>query len=166
MRVLVAVASKHGATREIAEAIGRVLRTAGLETDVRDVEVAGSPAGYAAAIIGSGAYAGNWLKPARAFIDRYEAALVAMPVWLFSSGPLGDPLKPDDSEAVRIDAIETATGARQHRVFAGALFKEKLSFAERAIIKAVRAADGDYRDWDAIESWANEIAAALVNPAE
>jgi menaquinone-dependent protoporphyrinogen oxidase len=33
-RVLVAYGTRHGATAEIAEAIGKTLRTAGLEVDV------------------------------------------------------------------------------------------------------------------------------------
>ncbi|MDJ0924952.1 MAG: flavodoxin domain-containing protein [Acidimicrobiia bacterium] len=161
MRVLVVVASKHGATLEIAEAIGKVLRAAGLETDVCDAEDAGDPAVYSAAVIGSAAYAGNWLKPARAFVDKNEQALAKMPVWLFSSGPLGNPLKPEDDEAVKISGIEKATGAVDHAIFPGALDKEKLGLAERAVIRAVRAQEGDYRDWEAIEDWAQEIAGCI-----
>lgn len=161
MRVLVAVASKHGATREIADAIGEVLEGAGLEADVSDVDEVGDILVYDAVVVGSGAYAGNWLKPARAFVDRNQDVLAGIPVWLFSSGPLGDPLKPDDEEAVKIEGIERVTGAVDHTVFAGALDKDKLGFGERAIIKAVRAQEGDFRNWTAIKAWAAEIAGTL-----
>jgi menaquinone-dependent protoporphyrinogen oxidase len=161
MRVLVAVASKHGSTREIADAIGKNLTDAGIDTEVDDVDAIGDIAGYDAFVIGSGAYAGNWLKPARAFVDRNENTLVGKPVWLFSSGPLGDPLKPDDDEAIKIDGIETATGAVDHAIFPGALDKSKLGFGERAIIKAVRAQEGDFRNWEAVADWAQEIATCL-----
>lgn len=161
MTVLVAAASKHGATAEIAQAIGRGLEEAGLEVVVLDAAEVTSVDPYAAAVIGSGAYAGHWLKAARALVDRNAAALTEIPVWLFSSGPLGDPLKPGDDQAVDVEGIIGMTQAVEHRVFAGALEKSKLSFAERAIIRAVRAEDGDYRDWAAIESWARKIAAAL-----
>jgi len=46
-------------------------------------------------------------------------------------------------------------------VFAAKLDKSKLSFPERALVFAFRAADGDFRDWDAIAAWAGEIADAL-----
>lgn len=48
-----------------------------------------------------------------------------------------------------------------HRVFFGALDKAKLGFGERMIVKAVKAPDGDFRDWDAIKGWADEIDRAL-----
>lgn len=161
MRILVASASKHGATAEIASRIGETLRRAGFECEVCDIGDVTDPGGYQAAVLGSGVYAGQWLKDARKFIDGNAAALQEMPVWIFSSGPLGDPLKPDDEEAVKADGVVSATGAREHRLFAGALDKSKLSFGERAIVTAVRAADGDFRDWGAIEGWAAEIAAVL-----
>lgn len=62
---------------------------------------------------------------------------------------------------MQIESIVAATRAREHRVFAGKLDKSKLSFPERALVFAFRAADGDFRDWDAIAAWAGEIADAL-----
>jgi menaquinone-dependent protoporphyrinogen oxidase len=161
MRILVAAASKHGATAEIATRIGEVFLAAGFDCEVRDFGEASDPSRFEAVVLGSGVYAGQWLKDARKFVDDHAAALQAVRVWLFSSGPLGDPLQPDDEEAVKADGLVAATGAEDHRLFAGALDKSKLGFAERAIVKAVRAPDGDYRDWVEIESWAGEIAAAL-----
>lgn len=161
MRVLVAAASKHGATAEIAERIGDHLRDKEVDCDVLDLGEDPGLGGYDAVILGSGVYAGQWLKEARRFVDRHAAALAPIPVWLFSSGPLGDPLKPGDEDAVRADDLVAATGAKEHRLFPGALDISKLSFGERAIVRAVRAADGDYRDWIAIEAWADEIADSL-----
>ncbi len=161
MTVLVAAASKHGATAEIADAIGRTLERAGFDVVVENAAEVTAVKQYTAAVIGSGAYAGHWLKAARELVDQHEAELAQIPVWLFSSGPLGNPLKPQDEEAVNVDGIIEMTKAVDHRVFAGALDRDKLSFAERAIIRAVRAEDGDFRDWDDIEAWAREIAAAL-----
>ena len=161
MKILVAVASKHGATAEIAEAIGRTLEEAGLEVTVVAAAEVTTLDPFAAAVIGSGVYAGHWLKAARALVDRHETELKEIPVWLFSSGPLGDPLKPQDDDAVNVDGIIATTRAVDHRLFAGALDRNQLTFSEKAIIRAVRAADGDYRDWDAIEAWAREIVVAL-----
>lgn len=164
MKVLVAAASKHGATYEVAEAIGRGLRERSLDVDVRDVDDVRGLSGVDACVLGSAVYVGRWLGPARQFVEANAEALSAIPTWLFSSGPLGDPLKPDEEHAVDVTEIVAVTSAREHRLFAGALDKGKLGFGERAVVMAVRAADGDYRNWDEIDAWTGEIAASLGDP--
>jgi menaquinone-dependent protoporphyrinogen oxidase len=161
MTVLVAVASKYGATKGIAEAIGRGLEQRGVEANVVDVESLDGLAGYDAVVLGSAVYAGRWLQSARHFVDEHAAELALRPVWLFSSGPIGNPPKPDPDEAVQIDKIVAVVGPREHRVFSGALDKTCLSFPERALVRAFQAAEGDFRDWDAIDAWTEAIAAAL-----
>jgi menaquinone-dependent protoporphyrinogen oxidase len=62
---------------------------------------------------------------------------------------------------VDVSGILEATGARDHRVFSGKLDKGSLGFAEKAIVLALRVAEGDFRDWEAIREWAREIVAEL-----
>ncbi len=159
--VLVAVASKYGATHEIAEAIGRKLRERCLETHVQRVDRLVDLDEYDAFILGSAVYAGHWLEPARRLVDERGHELVDRPIWLVSSGPIGDPPRPSAEEAVQIDAIVAATRAEEHRVFPGKLDKSRLSFAERALVFAFRANEGDFRDWEAIATWAAGIADAV-----
>jgi menaquinone-dependent protoporphyrinogen oxidase len=166
MRVLVAAASKYGATQEIAGAIGRVLGEHGLEADVRSIDDVGDVSEYEAFVLGSAVYAGHWLAPARDFVEARTEELAAHPTWLFSSGPIGDPPRPSEQEAVQIEPIIAATQAEEHRVFAGKLDKSRLSFPERAIVFAFRSAEGDFRDWGAIAAWAREIADALATTAD
>jgi menaquinone-dependent protoporphyrinogen oxidase len=93
---------------------------------------------------------------------RHAEALSEKPTWLFSVGPIGDPPHPNPEEdPVDVAAILEATKARQHRVFSGRLDKRNLGFAEKAIVMALRAPEGDFRDWEAIRAWAREIATAL-----
>jgi menaquinone-dependent protoporphyrinogen oxidase len=161
MKVLVATASKHGSTLELAGAIGEALRSRGLDVGEMPVEEVGDVHEYDAVVLGSGIYGGRWLKPAKEFVERNADALAAVPVWLFSSGPLGDPPKPVETP-VDAEPMTKVTGAREHRVFAGSLLKSRLGFAERAMVKAVHAPFGDFRDWDAVRDWGFEIADALV----
>lgn len=160
MKVLVSAASRHGATSEIAKAIADALTTAGIEADVRAPEQVASVTPYDGVILGSGVYAGRWLAPAKQLIEREAAALASKPVWLFSSGPLGDPTKPErDPEDVEL--LLKRTHAVSHRLFAGKVDKRQLGIAEKAIFAVVRAPEGDFRPWPAITEWAMVIADTL-----
>ena len=160
MRVLVATASKHGGTRGIAEAVADELRAMGIDAEVRDVGEVADPGRYGAVVVGSAVYMGNWMEDARRFVAGHREALAAVPVWLFSSGPLGDPPVPP-GEPQGIDRWTAETGARGHRTFAGRLHPGELGLGERLVAKAVRAPAGDFREWDAIRAWAREIGEAL-----
>ena len=153
MRVLVTAASKYGATAEIAAALGRTLDEQGLDADVVPIEAAADLSRYDAFVLGSGVYAGHWLKPARQLVDDHVDEIASKPTWLFSSGPIGDPPKPVAKHAVDVGELVARTRAREHRVFAGKLDKSGMRFADRAIVSAVRSAEGDFRDWDEIAGW-------------
>ena len=167
MRVLVTAASRHGATHEIADAIAAGLKRRGVDAEVRHTEDLASLDGYDAYVIGSAVYVGRWLEPARELVEGNAAALAARPVWLFSSGPLGPPdaLKPE-GDPVDVAGLVAAVGAEDHRVFAGRLDRGLLSFGEKAVVVAVRAPEGDFRDWEAIDAFAAEIAAGLRDSTE
>ena len=160
MRVLVVVASKHGSTAEIAEALGRGLAERGIIAEVKDVSSVSELAGYDAVLLGSAVYAGRWMKSIRELIELRHEELLGRPVWLFSSGPVGEPLRPAE-DPVDVATIAAALDTRGHRVFPGKLDKSKLGLAEKALVMSMRVPDGDYRNWDEVAAWAGEIAAAL-----
>jgi menaquinone-dependent protoporphyrinogen oxidase len=160
MKILVTTASKHGSTADIARVIGERLATFGHDVHVLPTEAVEDVAPYDAVVLGSGVYAGHWLEPARRLAEREAAALATRPLWLFSSGPIGEPAKPD-GEPAEIPALLASTRAIEHRVFAGRIDRHDLGFAERAILAVVKAPDGDFRPWDAIDAWASEIARSL-----
>jgi menaquinone-dependent protoporphyrinogen oxidase len=160
MKVLVTAASKYGATGEIAVAIAEALSDRGIDATAIPPEEVGSVEDYDAVVLGSAVYAGRWLKPARELVDRSGEAFASRPVWLFSSGPIGDPPKPEEDPVDVADLMES-TKAREHRVFAGELVKRRLSFGDKAIAMAFRAQEGDFREWAEIKEWASAIADAL-----
>lgn len=164
MRVLVTAASRHGATHEIAAAIAGGLARRETEAYAQPVEQLASLDGYDAYVIGSAVYVGRWLAPARELVEAHLDVLADRPVWMFSSGPLGPPeaLKPE-GDPVDVDELVQAAGAVGHRVFAGRLDKSLLGLGEKAVVVAVRAPEGDFRDWDAIDGFAAEIAQHLSN---
>ena len=167
LRVLVVVASKHGATADIGNELARAIAgsapggAVGLEAMSVPVEQRPDPAPYDAVVLGSAVYVGRWLEPARHYVAEHAGALRGRPVWLFSSGPIGKPPFPAD-EPHDVNSLAHSTGARGHRVFPGRLDKSRLTFGERAMVTAMRAPIGDFRDWDAVQGWGDEIAEDVV----
>lgn len=160
MHVLVTAASRHGSTSDIATMIGAELQRAGFEVTLEPPERVESVDAYDAVVLGSAVYVGRWLESARDLVDRTAAALAARPVWLFSSGPVGEPLKPHE-EAADPGPIGALVGARSHHVFAGRVATDTLGIGERAILSLVRAQTGDFRRWDDVRAWSAMIAHEL-----
>lgn len=178
MKILVAYASRHGATTGIAERIAETLNRAGLDVTIQHVEKVGSVDEYGAFVIGSAAYMGGWLGDATAFVRRHRDLLAGRPVWLFSSGPVGT----ETVNAKGKDQLEASVPKefaefartiqpRDRRVFFGAYdpnaapagLAEGLMARFMRLAPAVRQAlpAGDFRDWPAIEAWADGIAREL-----
>jgi menaquinone-dependent protoporphyrinogen oxidase len=160
MKVLVSAASRHGSTAEIARTIGETLVEAGLQAVVLPPDAVTSLDGYDAVVLGSGVYVGHWMDAAKHLAERHAATLASRPVWLFSSGPIGEPREPEE-DPIDIAEILEMTHAREHRVFAGKVDRAVLGLGERVILTAVRAPEGDFRPWDEVREWARGIAAAL-----
>ena len=178
MDVLVAYATKHGATRGIAEHIAATLDGRGLQTTLRDVNEAGDVAGYDAFVVGSAVYLGQWRKEALEFVRRNSAPVRERPTWLFSSGPLrvtGADAEAEDPRAAAeaselaqlrcADELREAVQPREHRVFFGVLDPDTLGVAERLmrVLPGGRKLlpEGDFRDWDRIDAWTEAIADQL-----
>jgi menaquinone-dependent protoporphyrinogen oxidase len=160
MKVLVTAASKHGATAEIASVIGAVLEAKHFKVEVLAPAFVEDVGRYDAVVLGSGVYAGHWLKPAKEFIDRHEAALRERPVFLFASGPVGASPKESD-EPPEMCAAAARIGAIDHRVFGGRITGSQLGPFEKLIVRVVKAPLADDRPWDDIADWAKEIARYL-----
>jgi menaquinone-dependent protoporphyrinogen oxidase len=161
MRVLVVYASKHGATEGIATFVAERLRKGGVDAQARAADEGGELGEVDAVVLGSAVYAGSWLKEALEFAHRHSEELARVPVWLFSSGPLGTEIQDAQTQPKQLDELQRTLHPKDHRVFFGALDRDELGFAERMMVKAVKAPDGDFRDWDAIGGWADAIAGQL-----
>jgi len=164
-KILVAYATKYGATAEIAEKIGEVLRRSGHTVEVLPADRADDPAQYRAVVLGSAVYAGQWRKEAAEFLEANAAKLAELPVWLFSSGPTGEG---DPVELMKgwrfpqaLQHIADRIKPRDVAFFHGELDQSKLNLPEKLIVKGIKAPLGDYRDWEAIAAWAENIAEAL-----
>ncbi len=170
MKLLVATASKHGSTHEIGVHIAATIsnRAPTIETETIDMRSINEGTRelalgeYDAFVIGSPVYYGHWLDDPRRFVDRHAALLSRVPVWLFSAGPLGNPPRPAENTIDASEEVER-TQAREHVVFSGVLDRQRLGFAERAVVLALQAPDGDFREWARIDEWATKIGNELTN---
>lgn len=139
--VLVASASKCGSTAAIAEKIGEVLNQAGVRATATTVDQVKDMSGYRAVVLGSGVYAGQWLKEAIVFLKSQENELASRPVWLVSSGPTGEGDPVERMKGWRFPEAQQPIAdrivPRDIAVFHGVIDPDKLNFAEKLIIKGV-----------------------------
>lgn len=174
MKILVAYATRHGATGGIAERIAGRLSANGHEAVARPVKGLRDADRYDAFVIGGAAYMFHWLGDATKFVERHRDLLAARPTWLFSSGPIGTDLVDKEGRDVfettiprEFPHLRELVHPRGERIFFGALDPDAkpVGMAERfmSILPAAKNAlpRGDFRDWPAIDAWADEIAAAL-----
>lgn len=175
MTVLVAYATRHGATAGIADRIAARLTERGAAAESRPVDQVDSLEPYQAVVLGAAAYMLHWHKDAVHFAHRHADELAGRPLWLFSSGPLGT----DEVDAKGRDVREGATPKefpelieslhpQGTQVFFGAYDPDAppVGLGER-VVRAMPASGellkaGDFRDWEAIDAWADGIAAQLA----
>jgi menaquinone-dependent protoporphyrinogen oxidase len=157
-RVLVAYATKLGSNAEIAEVVAEVIRGAGHDASAQPAREVRSIHDWDAVVLGSAIYAAHWQRDARRFAARFGEALAGRPLWLFSSGPLdarlaaaGLPITAHGAE------ITAGLGALGHRTFGGRLAPDAPIDPQVLRTHPI----GDFRDWDAIEAWARDIAEEL-----
>ena len=161
-KILIAYASKYGATEALAKRIGQVLETAGLPVDVRPVGQVSDVSAYIAVVLGSAVYAGQWLEEASTFLMNNERLLGCRPIWLFSSGPtgVGDPetLMNGWHFPAALKPIADRIHPRDITFFHGSLDLQNLNFAEKLMVNVMKAPTGDYRNWNEVQTWGSQIA--------
>ncbi|MGD0834828.1 MAG: flavodoxin domain-containing protein [Candidatus Dormibacteria bacterium] len=178
--ILVTHASRYGGTQGIADRIAAVLNASGHHADSWPIGGPRDLAGYDAFVVGSAVYMGAWLKEARDFVRHHQSILFSRPVWLFSSGPLGEQAEdakgralPAAAEPKEVAELAEAVRPRDHQVFFGVLDTEKIALPARLIRRLPAGrnllVEGDFRDWKSIDAWASgiahELSAVAAGPA-
>ncbi len=164
-KVLVTYASKYGSTGGVADAIAKELCARGISADVSLIRNARNIGSYQGVVVGSAIYMGKWMSEAVDFVKKNRETLRRMPVAYFLvcmtlARPTGksraevlaymDPLLKDVPE---IKPVGLGT-------FAGAMHYSNLSWINKKILESKGTPEGDYRDWNAIRSWAQEPVSA------
>ena len=115
---------------------------------------------YDAVVVGSAVYILQWMPEAHDFMERFKDELRDKPVWAFSVGMNGVP-KHSEQDGNRVGPLLTHVNCRELRTFPGRYKPDLLSLRERSVARLAGVVEGDFRDWDAINAWADDIAAQL-----
>jgi menaquinone-dependent protoporphyrinogen oxidase len=161
-KILVAYASKCGSTGEIAKAIGQTLAKTGATVDVRPIKDVSDLSAYRAVVLGSAIRRGQWLPEASTFVKTHEQALSRLPTAYFT---VCMTLSQDTEEnrrkaAAYVEPVRQIVTPVEEGLFAGKMDYGKISLVERLLITQVfKIPEGDFRNWQAIQTWAQALPA-------
>lgn len=169
--VLIAYATKHGSTAEVAQFMGEVLRERDLAVTVAAAETVEDVAGYDAVLVGSPIYGGMWLTEISQFLERFADALAQKPTYFWMT--CIRVLEPDGLEHAQREYVYQPLmkriGVREVGVFAGKLKLDEINWDDRWTLAArydgkelPGARSDDFRDWNAIRAWTAGVRDALA----
>jgi menaquinone-dependent protoporphyrinogen oxidase len=157
--LLLAFATKHGSTQEVAESIAAILVASGNEVDVRAAEDVRDLSDYDGVILGGALYMGRWHGDALGFLERHRDALATIPIAVFAMGPhtladadVASARAQLDRALAKVPDVSPSAVA----IFGGVIDPNTLRFP----LSRMRASDA--RDWQAIAAWTNEVAAIFA----
>jgi menaquinone-dependent protoporphyrinogen oxidase len=157
--ILVAYATKHGSTREVAETIAGVLRADGYDVTVRPAADVAELDGVGAVVLGGALYTGRWHRDARRFLSRFHGELATRGLAIFGMGP--KTMSTEDVAGSRDQlgrALQSFGDLRPvaMAVFGGVIDPSRLRFPFSHLPAS------DARDWRQIRRWATEIGVAFA----
>lgn len=165
--ILVAYATQHGSTCDVADAIAEALQSHfGLRVDVLAVDEVQTVAGYDAVILGSPVINDEWLPAAGQFLETFAKALRDLPrAYFLTCMSMEKHRDLDGADAValyRQHLEDQALPPTLTGIFPGELCAEDLSNVEDYLRKSRHLPAGDHRDWVAVRDWAIAAGQALI----
>jgi menaquinone-dependent protoporphyrinogen oxidase len=157
--ILIAYATKHGSTREVADSLAAALRERELDVGTLPAAQVDDLSPYDGVVVGGSLYTGRWHPDALDFLKRHRGALERLPVAVFAMGPRTmDTHDVAQSRAQLDHALAKVPGVDPFAVtiFGGVLDPRKLHFPFN------RMPASDARDWDAVHAWASDLAQGFV----
>lgn len=160
--ILVAYATQHGSTRDVAQVIATTLREHGLPVELQPVHQVQHLDRYDAVILGAPFYMGKWLRDAHRFLKHHRATLSRLPVAIFALGPRSEAY--EEVQEVRTQLDKALAGAPwvtpvAIEVFGGKIDPASLHFPFNHM-PAV-----DARNWTAIRAYAERLV-EIFRPAD
>jgi menaquinone-dependent protoporphyrinogen oxidase len=178
-KILVIYATWAGATHEIADEIARQMKTKlpDMEIDVKPVKEVDSIREYRSVVIGTSIHASQPMRAISQFMKKHRAELAALPVAVFvvCANMWEDTPKSRTETTQWINkTLEKYPDIQPVSLglFAGAVITEgddfnSLNILFRKTIESMRDnlqkqyGKTDFRDWDAIRAWADQVGEAF-----
>jgi menaquinone-dependent protoporphyrinogen oxidase len=156
--ILVAYATKHGSTHEVAEAVAARLREHDLDVQVRPAAEVDDVSHFDGVVLGSAIYTGRLPIAARRFLKHHQKALSATRFAVFAMGPRTTESKEIEASRAQLElalAKVPEVTPVSVEIFGGVVDPTKLSFPFSHMLAS------DARDWDRIACWSDTISAQL-----
>ena len=164
-KILVAYASQCGSTGQVAQTIGQTLADAGATVDVRPVQDVSDLGGYRAVVVGSAIRRGKWLRAASTFVETHQSALSRLPTAYFTvCMALHQDTPENRSKATAyLEPVRQIVKPIEEGFFAGKMNYDTLALVDRLVITSMfKLPEGDWRDWRAIQTWAQALEARFA----
>jgi menaquinone-dependent protoporphyrinogen oxidase len=167
MNILVAYATTHGSSAEIAQFMGKVLEERGHQPTISNVAHVNTVENYDAFVLGSPIYVGTWMPELSNFLKAFAPALNAHPVylWVACIRILEENGQEHVLEFYLQHDLLCEINVREVGTFAGRLNLEETDWNERWTLAArydggtwPSSFNGDFRNWEKIRLWAEGVA--------
>ena len=161
-RILIAYATATGSTVDVAATIGKTLDKNGFAVDVQPIQDISSVQGYATVIVGSAVQYGTWLPEAVAFVKDHQQALSRVPVAVFCVHiqNQGNDAASRKNRLAYLHAARVYVQPIDEAFFAGRFNRDgAVRLLPRWVAPFVPTLD--FRNWDRIRAWANNLSPKL-----
>jgi menaquinone-dependent protoporphyrinogen oxidase len=165
-KILLAYASTHGSTQQVAETVAATLRERGLTVDLQLARNVRKLEAYRAVVLGAPLYMFHLHKDALRFLSRHQHALTSgLPIAIFTGGPIEadngkewqETREQLDRELAKFPWLEPMV----IELIGGRFDPTGLRFPWNLIPALKHRPPSDLRDWEAIRRWAISLAAQL-----
>jgi menaquinone-dependent protoporphyrinogen oxidase len=159
-KILVAYSTWYGSTIEVAQEIAKELVRRGEVVDTMCAKKVSDISEYKTVVLGSSVHMGRCKAEMLKFVKRFQVALNQKNTAFFITCLA---MKDNTEENRKIawsylQPLRTLVKPGKEAFFAGKVDFSKMNFIEVFVMKnIIKAAEGDYRNWDAIREWAQQV---------
>jgi menaquinone-dependent protoporphyrinogen oxidase len=163
--VLVTYATKAGSTAGVAQKIAEQLQQKQCTVDLMPVDQVKDLSPYQTIILGSGIRGGSFFTEANRFIEINKSTLARKNTHVFLVCLTMHQNTPENRRIAEgyLDPIHVYFRPKSEGLFGGVYYSANHNLMERLIMKAMNAPEGDFRHWNEIAVWVDQVAKTIQN---